>query len=311
MTTSQNNAVVKRTEAGQLVPVVPAYERGEDGVWRAELNSIGEIVELTLSTGAGYNLINAGRVDRSIAEIDRDFDRSWYNHHSIKSILQALQEAPKDLVEEVMRVKDDLDRDIPVPAQKRRQIRHKQEEGDELDPDSWRMGRTDGWSSVRRESTPKRVIRIGVNVAILGSGEQADVIHRGAAAVALADLLTEQGYSVELMAVSCSRNVANETDAIFIMSVPVKHSDMPMDVGAVTFALSDIAFFRAIMLRARGRLLPERFTISGDWGNTTTLPADDRAQYDYFIDSDVKSRQKAIDTVRAAFEQIVEGVGLE
>jgi len=149
---------------------------------------------------------------------------------------------------------------------------------------------------MRRVFVTKSVIRIAVNVSCHCGRRPADLLFRGAAAAALADALDEQGHSVEVTAFGCTSGKSPDVPRRerHITSVTVKAADAPMDVARIAFCLSEIAFYRTVVMNAATRALPAEHRVSSGHGNTQPLPERDRKLADVLLDSDILSRDAAV-----------------
>lgn len=267
-----------------------------DGIYRCSFDSAAEVVELAGRRGFAANAANHGTIDnRQFTKVFGDPD--FYNNHTPGSIQSGIQRCPETLLTQVERIKGRLEvADLVTAAEtsrRRRRLMRRLEMGDELDPQAWLKREPDGWTETRYQTERRHVARVGVNISVLGSREPDDLLYRGAAAAAVADLLADQGYSVEIVALRAGNNLGGGSR--YVVDLTVKRSDAPMDLGAVTFALSEIAFFRWAVMGATARLFP--LTLDDRWGNTQTLPDIDAKGFDVLIDSDVFTERAAIDAV--------------
>ncbi len=136
---------------------------------------------------------------------------------------------------------------------------------------------------------------IGVNLTV-NAGQRAEhLLWRGAAAAALADILTQRGVNVEIVAFWTIGRISNRSDMVVSRYV-VKRADMPLDLGAVAVALAEIAYARLICLYGLGRHM--QGILSKHMGHCETLPAQDRAGIDYLAESNVTSRERAEEWLR-------------
>ena len=141
---------------------------------------------------------------------------------------------------------------------------------------------------------------IGVNLTV-HSGQRAEhLLWRGAAAAALADILTGRGINVEIVAFWTISDMSTASKMVVSRYV-VKRADMPLDLGAVSVALSEIAYARLVALYGLARHLPG--VLSDGLGSCNTLPPQDRAGIDYLAESNITSRTAAESWLRASASQ--------
>ena len=123
------------------------------------------------------------------------------------------------------------------------------DDGDEIDNDRLRSGQ-EPWRVARRESAdgPQTVV-IFTNVSALGSVRHEDVLWRGAVATALADLLEEAGYRVELWGCRYTSR-AYQDHSNLLQAYCLKRAEEPLDLAAVVNGVS-AWFFRSAIFQAQ------------------------------------------------------------
>jgi hypothetical protein len=141
-----------------------------------------------------------------------------------------------------------------------------------------------------RETTPKRSVTIGVNLTVHCGRRAEHLLWRGAAAAALADILTQRGVNVEVVAFWSISDMSNTIGKVVSRYI-VKRADMPMDVGAVSVALAEIAYARLVALYGLARHVPGR--LNEGLGRCESLPQQDRAGIDYLAEQDITDRPAA------------------
>jgi hypothetical protein len=123
----------------------------------------------------------------------------------------------------------------PVICQKRRP--RFADEGDDVDHDRLRSGQ-EYWRTMRRESARgPQTICLVANMTTPASRDSMDVLWRGAVAIALADLLEEQGHRVELWACHRTRR-GYRSGADNFQAVCLKRTEEPVDISTLTNAVS-------------------------------------------------------------------------
>src|ERR1051326_7143527 len=228
---------------------------------RIEYASLTEALELAArrgyAAGDDAELID-GRLERAAAESAESCNASGYfNGHNLGSITHAVSNPPAELLRTVESMRARIAAQIPLPQRTRRRLATRRESGDELDALAWINRRPDGWTECVRDTVDSEVITIGVNLSTECSQRAESLLYRGAVAAALADILTAQGRSVEIVAIH-SITAASTKIGRFESRLIVKASTAPLDIGAVAVALCEIAFYRLIVISADMRARPGR-----------------------------------------------------
>lgn len=90
--------------------------------------------------------------------------------------------------------------------------------------------------------TEKRLLRVGVQVAVASGVEKHEMLNRGAAIMAVLDQLSREGYHIELWALGRSM-----TDgATASMEVCLKHAHDLWSPASISYALCHVGFFRRL-----------------------------------------------------------------
>jgi hypothetical protein len=139
--------------------------------------------------------------------------------------------------------------ELPKPKSRKRRTRFDDAAGDEVDYDRLRGGQ-DFWRVTRRESTDgPATLTLFVDVTAAARVSWDLILWRGAAAIALAKLLEDAGYRVELWAVFNSRDAyPGATNANTCAGVCLKRTSDPLDVSTLINAVSGW-FFRTVYFR--------------------------------------------------------------
>jgi hypothetical protein len=164
-----------------------------------------------------------------------------------------------------------------------------------LDPDRWLVRDLAPWERVVREVQPRRTVTIGVNLSVNCTVKREELLYRGAAALALADVLTSRGVSVGIVAFY-SVGRPTQTVGQGVVRYALKDPLMPLDLGAVTFALCEVAWFRVVGACGAVRHWPGK--VDPSLGYAMPLPAADRAGLDYVVDTDVLGEAKALEWLK-------------
>ncbi len=149
------------------------------------------------------------------------------------------------------------------------------DQGDTLDMQRVYCGRLDvAWRrTVRREATGPAQITLVANLSISG-GTSAEVLFwRGAAAIKLADILTEAGYSVQIVSAYGNRKGSDHHgETHWTTEIILKPFHAPLDLAAVASGAACAATLRALMF--------------GHWSNTAKGTVEATYGYPYEIPAD-------------------------
>ena len=264
-----------------------------DGVHRIEYDSVREIVEDALSDYA-QNPNNRNVVHALHAHSFSGRDK-WANYFTRERLLDQVFSPPTELTHAVDRMREQLVGELDLPTRPRRKIRRGLDWGDELDADRVFQRDPTPWERIDRAPEPRKTIHIGCNVSVSCRIKPEQLLYRGAAALALADLLTDRGCNVGISLFKC---VEGPTDKVKmgVLRCSIKAPDMPLDLSALTFALCEIAFCRCVAVCVGARRWPGRLV--GNLGYSRNLPEADRKGLDYLIDADVFGENAAIEWLR-------------
>lgn len=159
--------------------------------------------------------------------------RNWFGVDSLQEVERVMREGWVDGVKRIYEALGHIGQDVQAVSLKRRIVRSDQ--GDEFDIHRAYSGGLDqAWS---RRTRQVRVaggasITIGVSIAQSVGNNSEEQFWRGAAAVRLADILTDAGYQVRIMAYSKSTGYyVNGSGMLF--TVTVKEANQPLDLSAV------------------------------------------------------------------------------
>ena len=267
--------------------------RSADGVWRYEFASVGEAVRDALDDFAQNDTSREWLRDRMAKALSgRD---EWANHFTQDRFLRELAAPSKHLCEAVDRMREQLIGSVSAPVTQRRKVRRGQDWGEELDVDRYLSRDSSPWDRSVRERQPRRTVTIGCNLSVNASAKAEELLYRGAAALALADVLTSRGVNVSIVAFD---SVLCPTDLVKhgVIRYTLKDPLMPLDLGAITFALCEIAFFRVVGAIGGSRHWPGRLCHS--LGSASNLPEADRTGVDYLVDANVLGEEAATEWLK-------------
>jgi hypothetical protein len=278
----RSKALPDASPAAGAMPGENVAQRCADGVTRYEFGSVTDAVRDALDDYA-QNDGNAEFIRQRQAQALSGKDR-WANHFTRARFLRELSNPSQHLLEAVDKMRQRLVGEVAAPNAPRRRIRRGQEWGEELDTDRWLVRDLAPWERCVRESQPRRTVTIGCNLSVSASATPEQLLYRGAAALALADILTSRGVNVGIVLFYCAENVTSTVDRA-VVRYTVKDPMMPLDVSAVALPMCEIAFFRVV--GALGS--PRHFTgtLNQSLGRVANLPTADRQSIDFLVDADV------------------------
>lgn len=120
-------------------------------------------------------------------------------------------------------------------------------EGEQVDIARYLDGEPECWQRTEWKTTEgvsRRVVKVTFNYAVSSGVSQEVARAKGAAVVALCELLEHAGYGVELSVISSSNGYAS--GAHHTTFTPVKTADQPLDVSRAAFALASPAMHRCL-----------------------------------------------------------------
>ena len=282
---------------GQKTPQNPVT-RDADGIDRIAFDSVGEAVIDSMADYAqneGNRKLIAGNLAAHMSGRD-----AWANYYTREKLLDTIANPPGHLLDAVEDMRRQLVDEISPPVCSRRRIRRNQDFGDELTPESVLVRSLTPWERTTRETQPKRSVTIGVNLTVDCLQRAEHLLWRGAAAAALADILTQRGLNVEIVAFWTIDRMSSMSSMVVSRYV-IKRADMPLDVGSVSVALAEIAYARLVALYGLARHVPG--VLSDSLGHCAKLPQQDRAGIDYLSETNITSRGSAESWLRACASQ--------
>jgi hypothetical protein len=191
--------------------------------------------------------------------------------------------------------------ELPRPVSRKRRPRWSADQGDEIEPDRLRAGQ-EPWRELHRESVgAPQHITVVAQVGARCSADPASLLWRGAAAIALADLLEAAGYRVTLALASRAKAAyANGDDSY--RHVTLKRADQPVDAASLVNAVSAWCY-RTVWLDEHAA---QGLRMSDNYGITSAVSgsAPDELRNAVWVE-DVYSRQEALALVR----RVVAGLG--
>lgn len=256
-----------------------------------EYASIGELIGDALAQGIGDDA-NVARIDERLRTAPHHYGKNpgYFNGYDIAKLRDAVGNPPAELLATVDALRERIG-EAATPTVRRRRVIHGRESGEELSALAWIQRDPYGWTDIVSDTRPKLPLTIGVNLSTAWDRPASALLYRGAAAAALADVLAAQGHSVEILAFHACEKMARGTDRAYLR-LTVKAADAPLDIGAVAFALSEVAFYRLAVLSAAARFA--RGTLSKGWGPVSRLTAQERIGIDILAEADIANEEQAV-----------------
>jgi len=264
----------------------PAAARCDDGIYRYEWESVSDLVDDAFCDRATAEATRADIARR----ISNNEGGKWANHHTVASIKAAVGKPAKKLIDAIDAMRQSLADDAALPVIPRRKIRHGREDGQELDPDRWLVREPMAWDRSEREPRPRNCIAIGVNMSVHAGQKPEELLYRGAAACALADMLTTRGMNVAITGFLVVHKMS-EGCGDLVSKVELKSSNMPLDMAGLATSACDIGFFRLVMVYATARHTTGH--LDGALGYPAGLPDADRKGFDFVLENTVRSKADA------------------
>lgn len=278
---------------GGSMPGEHSVERDADGVWRYGFDSVSEAVTDALDDYAQNDSTREylrGRLRLALSGHD-----DWASNFTRTRFLNELAAPSQTLLDAVDRMREKLVEEVSPPSMPRRRVRRGQEFGEELDSDRYLSRNMAPWDRTVREHQTRRTVTVGCNLSANGGVTARELLYRGAAALALADLLTGRGVNVEIVLFD-SREDPTSTVRRTVLRHKVKDATMPLDLSTIAFAMCEIAYFRVVMAIGGMRHFPGE--MSESLGCAKCLPAADRKGIDFLIEADVLSEDAATEWLK-------------
>lgn len=278
-------------------------ERDSDGIDRITFDSIGAAIRDSMADYAQ----NEGNLAFIRANLAAHFSGTdpWAHYFTKQTLLDVIANPPAELLAAVEKMRDQLRDEVAPPVTTRRHVRRNQDWGDELTPESVLVRSLSPWERMSRETEAKRSVTIGVNVSVSCMRKPHELLWRGAAAAALADILTQRGFNVEIIAYWSITAMSTGSKHV-VAKYLVKRPDMPLDIGTVSVALAEIAFARLVALYGLARHMEG--TLDDCLGHPEMLPQRDRLGIDYLADSDILCEGAAVNWITRASAHAESGV---
>ena len=296
--------VPKRAPAPRQLPApltCPPAVRGTDGFHRWQWDSVADLVADAFGHAAAQSATNVVLIAQSIRGASGG---KWANRQTAASLQKLVHEPDARLLAAIEAMREKLADEIKLPDAPRRRMRHGRADGDELDADRWLHRIPEAWDRCERVPQPRRTLEIFINLSVSCRQTPEELLYRGAAACALADLLSAQGRNVGICGFLVSDGMSRDSRKI-IAKLRLKDPAMPLDMAAVATAACEIGFLRMAMMHATARHVPGE--LADAFGHPARLPDADADAADFVIGSEVRSKEAAVNWLRKAAERLAEG----
>jgi hypothetical protein len=272
----------------------PPAALGTDGFHRWQWDSVADLVADAFGHAAAQSATNVVKIAQSIRQ---ESGGRWANHQTAESLQRLVHAPDRRLLAAIEEMRDKLADEITLPTAPRRRVRHGRADGDELDADRWLHRIPEAWDRCERVPQPRGTLEIFINLSVHCKQAPDELLYRGAAACALADLLAKQGRNVGISGFLVSCNMSKDSRRI-ITKVRLKDPAMPLDMAAVATAACEIGFFRMAMIHAAVRHVPGE--LNDGFGHPANLPEEDTGAADFVIGGDVRSKAVAVAWLKGA-----------
>lgn len=275
---------------------IPTPTRRSSYGYEAEFDSVAHAVH----TAGAFGMAND---PRSVPVTDSAARRrdQWTNNVGAAEVRRYLEQPKEDLVRAVDRMRERLSGLTDSPTRERRKLRRNREDGIELDPLAVEQRRLDCWTEVDHVRVPRHYVRVAINVTMVWNMTADMLLWRGAAACAIADLLSQSGHSVELVGFVAVDSLTEQCRSL-LLRVPIKPADAPLDLATVALSLCEIGFFRVVLMPCLGRVTPG--AVQPGFGSVRGLTPEEREGFDVVLDAgvlDADSAERAVRTAVAKF----------
>jgi hypothetical protein len=181
------------------------------------------------------------------------------------------------------------------------------DQGDSLDIHAvYRGDLNTAWRRTKRDRRPSPAV-VRVVAVVAGSCMQSpnQFFYRGAAVAKLTDLLTQAGYSVEVVAACVAQQIGADRNGDYCHTITLKHSTAPLDLSQLAAVLCQQGFVRYYMFKSFTALATKVGRHFGWYGSPTAL---NKLAVDATTESNVRTFtiKYTVDSPRAAQEWVEE-----
>ena len=270
---------------------------GTDSVHRWQWDSVADLVADAFGHAAAQSATNVVLLSRSISQ---ETGGKWANGQTPESLQQLVRNPDRRLLTAIGEMREKLAGEVVLPQAPRRRIRHGRADGDELDADRWLHRIPEAWDKSERVSQPCGTLEIFIDLTVHCKQTPAELLYRGAAACALADLLAEQGRNVGVCGFLVCSGMSRDSRKV-VAKVRLKEPEMPLDMAAVATAACEIGFFRMAMIHAAARHAVGQ--LNDGFGHPANLPEADAETADFVIGGNIRNETAAVNWLRTAAQK--------
>jgi hypothetical protein len=197
-----------------------------------------------------------------------------YDITSFKSACEAATKVWKPGLLAIEQMREELAKvELPSPVDRRRRKIWNEEEGSEFSLDRWRSGSAFWESTARRKMNGPQVITIAVNTVCSGSVRHTELLWRGAAAIAMIEVLEQKGYQTEFLILNMLGSLTEFHYDNLVMGTWVKRAGDTLDVANVANAVS-AWYMRTIGFGSWSAAIPGRNRMTGGMGQVVNTTED-------------------------------------
>jgi hypothetical protein len=200
-----------------------------------------------------------------------------------------------------------------APPQSTKRVRVRADQGDALDIHAVYRGHLDtAWEKTRRQHRrAPTVVRIVAMIAGHHMQDPEQFFYRGAAAAKLTDMLTEAGYSVEVLTACVAESIGDgRTKPDYCHTMVLKQSNAPLDLSNIAAVLCQQGFVRYFMFRSFSCCETKTGLHMGYYGSTSKLNAlameatEEKNVKTIYLKYSVDSAEMAQAWIKESIEQI-------
>lgn len=271
-------------------------------IHRVTFESLSAAVKLATSKGDGQTPSGARVADALLADINSGSKRKFFGsyYRTVEDFANAPANPNPEVLDAVEKAREELAGVVRPPVRRRRKMKRRLPEGDEMCPNAWLCRDPEAWTQVQRIIQEAKTARIAVNCVVSAGESLSALLWQGAAAVAVADLLTMAGVSVEVVALAYTNGLSTGSPEM-LTEVILKPAHAPVDLAVISTALADTSFYRGIMLAAEAR--SGKGIVSFTLGMPAPVPDPVKAEFDLVLDRTHRGKGNAMNAV----EQMMKG----
>jgi hypothetical protein len=267
------------------------------GVFNLEFDRLIDAAQSAVANNTG-RCSNPAKVDERLQAVS---GTTFLSCMTPEQLIDKLQHGDAEMVAMVDDFRQQISDDIAMPSQPRRKVRRGCEFGDEIQVERYLDKVPEMWNRMERQSAPTSRVVVLINGTVSCGQQQSELGYRAAAAIALADRLTEMGASVEIRIMHSVDGGPTKDCRRAVISATVKQSDQPMSIPDMATGCCLIGAYRLAMVYGAARHFPGEVTRG--FGTAADLPKSHREGADFIVERDVDDRHSALKWVEQAIAQ--------